>query len=116
VINPLGFSLENFDAVGRFRTMEGKRNVDTVSDFPTDDGGKVRLAGARDVAEFAVGSEQAQNSFIEQLWHQVVKQPMLAYGPGVSDRLRTAFVKSHFNVKELLIEIATVAALHGKES
>jgi len=36
-----------------------------VSDYTTDEGQTVRLAGARDVAEFAAGSEHAQNAFIE---------------------------------------------------
>src|SRR5215475_5509513 len=63
VINPLGFSLEQFDAVGRFRTSEHDQPIDPVSDYLTDDGEKIRLTGAHDVAEFAIHSEQAQNAF-----------------------------------------------------
>lgn len=116
VINPLGFSLENFDAVGRFRTEEGDRKIDPSADYTTDDGEKVRLTGARDLAAFAAESEQAQAGFIEQLFHQVVKQPVLAYGPHVLDQLRQSFVASHFNVRKLLVDIVTIAALHGGES
>ena len=115
VINPLGFSLEHYDAVGRFRTQEGERPIDAASDYTTDDGEKVRLTGARDVAEFALGSEHAQEAFIEQLFHQIVKQPMLAYGHDLPDRLRESFVKSGFNIQKLVVDIATVAALHGLE-
>jgi mono/diheme cytochrome c family protein len=115
VINPLGFSLEHYDAVGRFRTKEGGRSIDAASEYTTDDGEKVRLTGARDVAEFAVGSEHAQNAFIEHLFHQTVKQPIRAYGPDVQDRLRESFVKSGFNIQQLLVDIATLSALHGIE-
>lgn len=115
VINPLGFSLEHYDAVGRFRTQDGNRPINAVGDLPTDDGRKIHLTGARDVAEFAVRSEQAQNSFIEQLFHQVVKQPMLAYGADVVSRLRQSFVTSEFNIQKLLVNIAEVSALHGLE-
>ena len=115
VINPLGFSLEHYDAVGKFRTRENGKLIDAVSDYLTDEGAKVKLAGARDVAEFAVNSEHAQNGFVEQLFHSVVKQPMFAYGPEVPDRLRQSFVSSGFNVSQLLAEIATVSALHGLE-
>jgi hypothetical protein len=115
VINPLGFSLEHYDAVGRFRTKEDGRAIDAASEYTTDDGEKVRLTGARDVAEFAVGSEHAQNAFIEQLFHQTVKQPIRAYGPDVQDRLRESFVKSGFNIQQLLVDIATLSALHGIE-
>lgn len=115
VINPLGFSLENYDAVGRFRTREGDRAIDPVNDYTTADGQTVRLTGARDVAEFAASNEQAQNGFIEQLFHQLVKQPMLAYGSDVMARLRQSFVASEFNLQKLLVDISTLSALHGIE-
>jgi len=115
VINPLGFSLEHYDAVGRFRTVERDRPIDVVSEYVTDDGQAVRLSGARDVAEFAVGNEQAQKSFIEQLFHQVVKQPVAAYGPGTMEQLRQSFVASGFNVRKLLVDIAAVSVLHQVE-
>jgi len=115
VINPLGFSLEHYDAVGRFRTREDGRAIDAASEYTTDEGEKVRLTGARDVAEFAVNSEHAHNAFIEQLFHQLVKQPVRAYGPDVQDRLRESFVKSGFNIQKLVVDIATLSALHGVE-
>jgi len=115
VINPLGFSLEHYDAVGRFRTREGERPINAVSDYTTDAGQTIRLTGARDLANFAASSDQAQNGFIEQLFHHVVKQPILAYGANALPNLRRAFVESGFNIRKLLAEIVTVSALHGVE-
>ena len=99
--------------MGRFRTVEGGRAIDAASDYTTDDGEIVKLKGARDIAEFAVGSEHAQNAFVEQLFHQVVKQPLLAYGLDTQARLRDSFVKSGFNIQHLLEDIATTSALYG---
>jgi hypothetical protein len=116
VINPLGFSLEQFDAVGRFRTEENNKPINAVSEYTTDDGKVVRLTGPRDLAQFAVESEHAQRSFIEQLFHQIVKQPAMAYGPNVLNQLRESFVKSDYNMQKLLVEIATLSAVHGLET
>jgi hypothetical protein len=113
VINPLGFSLENYDAVGRFRTRDGDKPVDAAGEYTTDDGRTVRLTGARDVAEFAVKSEHAHNAFVELLFHQLVKQPMLAYGLDAQDDLRRSFVASEFNVQKLAVDIVTLSSLHG---
>jgi hypothetical protein len=115
VINPLGFSLEQYDAVGRFRTQENNRPIDAASDYTTDEGETIRFHGARDLAEFAAASEPAQNGFIEQLFHQIVKQPALAYGPETMSRLRQSFVASQFNIRELLAEIACVSAGRGAD-
>ena len=113
VINPLGFSLENYDAVGRFRTTENDRAIDAASDYVTDDGKVVHLRGARDVAEFAITSAHAQEGFIEQLFHHIVKQPALAYGPRTLQQLRETFVQENFNLRKLLVEIAAISSLNG---
>ena len=109
VINPLGFSLESFDAVGRFRTSENERPIDPVSEYVTDEGEKVRLAGPSDVASFALKSDQAQEAFIQQLFHHVVKQPIEAYGPSALSDLRQTFVNNGFNLRLLLLEISRTA-------
>jgi hypothetical protein len=111
VINPLGFSLENFDAVGRFRTDENGKTIDAVSEYLSEDGETVKLAGPRDVAEYAANSRDAQEAFVEQLFHHLVKQPVRAYGSDIESRLRQKFVASNFNIKQLMVEIATVSSL-----
>ncbi|MDP3070953.1 MAG: DUF1592 domain-containing protein [Opitutaceae bacterium] len=111
VINPLGFSLEWYDAAGRFRREENGRPIDAVSEFLADDRTTVRFGGARDVAEFAAGDERAQLALVEQLFHHIVKQPARAYGPDTLVRLRDSFVASGFNLPKLLAEIAAVGAL-----
>jgi len=113
VINPLGFSLEGFDAVGRFRREENGRAVDVGSDFVSDDESRLRLTGPRDVAAHAIASARANEAFIERLFQHVVKQPILAYGPATLTTLRESFVASGYHLQKLLVEIATLAALQG---
>ena len=114
VINPLGFSLEHFDAVGRYRTTDHGRPIDAASDYGADEEAKpVRLASARDVADFALANAQANEAFIAQLFHHLVKQPAAAYGPDTLARLRDSFIASHYNIQNLLVDIATLAALRG---
>ena len=116
VINPLGFSLEWYDAVGRFRTEENGRPIDAASDYAGDENATVRLGGARDVAEFAIGNERANHAFIEQLFHHLVKQSPRAYGPDTLVRLRDSFIASGYHLRKLMADIATLAALQGDES
>ncbi len=116
VINPLGFSLEHYDAVGRFRTTDNKKPVDSTGEYTTSDGKAVRLTGPRDVAEYAVRSKDAQSAFIQQLFHHIVKQPAAAYGPDTLERLRRSFAKSDYNIQQLILEIVKTSALHNENS
>lgn len=113
IINPLGFTLESFDGVGRFRTMDNGKAVDTSSDFVTSEGDTIRFTCARDVAEYAAGSPEAHKAFVRQLFQQLVKQPVNAYGVDTLEKLRSSFVGSNFNVQKLVVEIVRTAALHG---
>jgi hypothetical protein len=111
-INPLGFSLEHFDAVGKFREKDNGKEVDAVAEYVTDEGKTIKVTGPRDVAEYAANNDDAHRAFIEQLFHEIVKQPVLAYGPNVMDQLRQSFAASGFNIQQLLVDIASVSALH----
>jgi len=112
-INPLGFTLENYDAIGRWRTIDNRKPVDPVTDLSTDDGETLHLTGARDLAKFAAESPNGHRAFIHNLFHHAVKQAVGAYGPDELEDLRQSFVRSGFNIQKLLVEIATVASSRG---
>ncbi|MFP6854944.1 MAG: DUF1592 domain-containing protein [Opitutales bacterium] len=114
-INSLGFSLENYDGLGRWRHRENEKPVDATTDYETVDGKIIRLQGARSLAEFAAGNEEAQKAFVGHLFRYMIKQPARAYGKSTLENLHRHFKKSSFNVKELIIEILCVASMHGLE-
>jgi hypothetical protein len=115
-INPLGFSLEHFDGIGRWRLKDQDKPVDSNSDFKTDTGDTIKITGARDVAEYAANSPSAHRAFIQQLFHHTVKQPVAAYGHDQLDTLREDFAKHGFNILHLLRRIAETAATHSEDS
>ena len=85
-INPLGFSLENFDAIGRWRTKDGNKPINAVSEFATDEGKTIRLTGARDLVKFAADNPGGHRAFIHHLFHHTAKQAVGVYGPDTSKR------------------------------
>ena len=111
IINPLGFSLEEFDAIGRLRKEDNSKPVDTTSDYMTDSGEKVTFTGARDVAVHAAESPAAHQAFVNHLFHYTVKQPISAYGKHIPGQLRAQFEKNAFNIRDLFAEIVTVSAV-----
>ncbi len=112
-INPLGFSLEHFDAVGRFRLTDNSLPVNPESDFENFDGGTVRLRGPRDLATQAVDSVSARRGFVRQMFQAIIKQNPRAYGPGTLLKLEKKFTASGYHIRNLLVEINTLAALEG---
>lgn len=112
-INALGFSLENFDGLGRFRTTERGKPIDAESDFPADDGSTVRLRGPRDVAQLAVQSPLSRRAFVRQLFQHTVKDDTTAFSPQLLDELELQFAKSDAHIRNILAELAAKAASYG---
>lgn len=113
MINPLGFTLENYDAVGRFRKDENGKPIDSTGGYHTRSGAEVKFANVRDLATFLANSPEVHDAFVEQVFHHLVQQPVRAYGASKPDELRRAFEKSGFNIRKLMVEIMAAAALQG---
>jgi mono/diheme cytochrome c family protein len=111
VINPLGFALENFDAVGRFRDREKGKPIDATGTYQTRGGAVVKFTGARELATFLAGSEEVHDALVEHLFHHLVRQPVQAYGPGQLAELRRFFAGQGFSIRKLVVEIMAASAL-----
>ncbi|MBL8798085.1 MAG: DUF1592 domain-containing protein [Planctomycetia bacterium] len=111
MINSLGFTLEHFDAVGRFREQDNAKKVDAAGSYQTRAGDTVQFDGARDLAAFLAKSEEVQEAFAEQLFHHLVQQSVKAYGSQTPTELRRAFAANDFHIRKLVVEIMSRAAL-----
>jgi cytochrome c553 len=110
MINPLGYPLERFDAVGRFRDEEKARPIDATGTYQTVTGGTASFNGARDFAAFLAGSPETHAAIVEQVFHHLVKQPIRAYGPKTADDLRAFFAGHGHSIRKLAVEIMAATA------
>jgi hypothetical protein len=111
IMNPLGFALENFDAVGRFRDKERGKTIDATGSYETRAGKTVTFSGAKQLAQFLADSEETHYAFAQQAFHFFVKQPVRAYGLTKPEELRKIFAENNLNMRKLIVEIAVIAAM-----
>lgn len=116
VINPLGFTLERFDAVGRYRDQDRNRPIDDVGEYQPRAGEPVRLRGARELGEFLATSDEVHGAFVQQMFQFLVQQSAQAYGSEVLEELRAKFVRDGFDMRKLAVEIMVVSAPVGREA
>lgn len=109
-INPLGFGLERFDAIGRFRSEENGRPVDASGVYEPLAGESARYAGARELASLLAESDETQTAFVEQLFHYLVKQPIRAFGPQALPALARSFAEQKFQIRKLVIDAVATSA------
>ena len=120
MIDPLGFALEEFDAIGRYRAAEKRaggseaKPIDAAGSYLPREGPEATFNGARELAAYVATSRDAQEAFVRSLFHALVKQPVRAWGPETLEHLRGEFEKSGFDIRRLLVDIMTVAAAPPK--
>ena len=110
MINPLGFTMEHFDAVGRYRREELGKPIDASGAYTTRTGQRKSFADVRELANFLAETDETHSAFVDQLFHNMIKQPIRAYGLQTPDQLRASFESSQFNIRKLMIEIAIMAS------
>ena len=110
LINPLGFPLEGFNAIGQLRSEERGKPIDDSGGYLNRNGESVTFSGPHELAEFLARSPEAHQAFVEQLFDYIVKQPARAFGPHTPEKLVSQFAAHDFNIRELLVDIMVVAA------
>jgi hypothetical protein len=95
MINPLGFALEEFDAIGRHRVVErrgdAEKPIDASGSYLPREGPGASFKGVRELAAYLAESRDAQEAFVQSLFHALVKQPVRAWGPDALETLRAGF-------------------------
>ncbi|MEM6473827.1 MAG: DUF1588 domain-containing protein, partial [Planctomycetota bacterium] len=114
-INGLGFALENYDAVGRFRETERGKPIDANGRYVTRTGDEAKFASPKELATFLAENEDAQLAFVERVVEHFAKQPPAAFGPETAAKLLEAFRENDFHIRRLIGEVAVLVALHSIE-
>ena len=101
LLDPLGFALENFNAVGQWQEQENGKTIDVSVDSPQ----LGQMRGAVELGKKLAESPEAQACFVAN-WAN------FAYGRGSADqepctmqRVKERFKASGYNIKELLLEL-----------
>jgi cytochrome c553 len=110
LINPLGFPLERFDAIGKLRTQEKGKPIDSSGSYLARNGKTVSFSNAVDLGRFLSESDEAHAAFIEKLFQYTTKQPIRAYGPSTITKLQQDFRANQFNIRKILQEMVAVSA------
>jgi hypothetical protein len=70
----------------------------------------VHFEGADGLAAYLVTSGDAEEAFLQSLFHALVKQPIRAWGPETLPQLRRSFAAKGFDIREAVVDIMKVAA------
>lgn len=103
LMDPLGFALEHFDAVGLYRTRDGIYPVDALGELP----GGQSVHGAKDLRQLLV--EKYRDEFVrcltEKMLTYALGRGLEYYDQCAVDKIVSALEKNDYRFSTLLLEI-----------
>jgi hypothetical protein len=110
LMDPIGFGFEGYDAIGRFRAMDGGRAVDDSGSITSTTDANGPFQGARQLAERLAGSAQVRDCVATQWFRYAMGRydgagDMCSLAP-----LRQAFGATGGDLQELLVALTQTEA------
>jgi hypothetical protein len=112
MINPLGFALEEYDAIGRFRETEmcsgQNKTINAEGSYQPRTGKQARFNGGHELGQYLASSRDVSETFVQNLFHALAKQPIRAWGNNAPKQLTDSFISKNYSIRELIVEIAVL--------
>jgi hypothetical protein len=103
LMDPLGFALENFDAVGQWRTQDGGQAIDPSGELP--DGSRVNGVTQLRQTLLTKNKEQFARCVTEKMLTYALGRGLEYYDKCAVDKIMAALQKNDYKLSTLIIEI-----------
>ncbi len=105
LLDPLGNTFENYDPIGRYRTLDGTQPVDSSGEVTQTPGSDGPVANAVDLAHHLATSEDVRQCLVEQWFRYAFARPQSDASAGTLAAVMGPFRDSDFQIAELLVAI-----------
>lgn len=107
LLDPIGFGLEAYDGLGRFRTELGGREIDDAGELIGAGDATGAFDGAAELAAMLAGSDDASHCFARQWTEYALGRPVHAEAMCTADDLGDQFVAGGRSIPALFGALAT---------
>lgn len=104
-MDPIGFGLGNYDAIGRYRTKDGAHDVDARGTIFSIDGKDIEFNGARELATILSESDEVRRCVMTKWFRYAFGRGETALDQPSIDGVYQTYSGTAFNVREMLVAI-----------
>jgi hypothetical protein len=110
LMDPVGFTFEHYDAIGRWRAVDGAFPVDAVGDLSGTDDADGKFDGAIELGARLAKSQQVRRCIATQWFRFALGRPERDADAGSLAAAYQVFEREGFDVRELIVAITTTDA------
>ena len=109
VMDPLGFGLENYDAIGRYRATENGKPIDATGDLMLDEK-HISFDGALELSKIVAESPLTRQCFASKWFTYAFGRPNGSDDKATVGELQKAFAEPTSPIKQLFLAVTRTAA------
>jgi hypothetical protein len=102
LMDPLGFGLEHFDAVGAYRDLDNGKPVDTTGTLGTSN-----FDGAPQLGQILAGMPEVNNCLVRNMYRYATGHQEAASEEAAIGQLGTDFASAGSRLKALILKVVT---------
>jgi hypothetical protein len=110
LFDPLGFGLENYDAVGRVRTLDGGKPVDASGAVIAPSGAVLGFGGGVELARAIAGTPDVRRCVARQWFRYALGRRDADADAGSFETAYRAFARADFDLRALLLAVVQTAS------
>jgi len=103
IMDPIGFGLDNFDAIGKYRTMDAGFPIDASGTLF----GEIPFQNANDLANALAAQPNVYRCIVEKLYTYTGRPPIRIDAIEHIEQLTRAFKDGGYSLRELIVAMAT---------
>jgi hypothetical protein len=116
LMDPIGFAFEHYDAIGRWRTMDGDNPVDATGELTHTDDLDGPVNGAVELGQRLAGSAQVKRCMTRQWFRFALGRGEQDAETASLDSAEARYADGGYDVRELLVGIAVSDAFRFTKS
>ncbi len=109
-INPLGFALENYDALGQYRTEDNGFPVNAADSYQFADGRVIDFNDAIELSDQLADAPELHSCYVQQLLEYVYGRDLTDADAPLVDELASQSHTEGLSVKEITVRLVTSSA------
>lgn len=111
MINPPGFALEHFDAIGQYRELDEGVPVDNTTTFEFEDGTSATVTGGVELSQTVADSPFAHRCYSQRFLEFSMGRPLAGVDAPIIHRMAEGSLAEEMSVRDLAIELASSRTL-----
>jgi hypothetical protein len=105
IINPIGFAFENFDGVGRLRTTDNGKPVDTAASYPFAEGTK-EYKNSTELMQIIASGSQAHQCFAKKVAGYALQRDLVEEDRPLVQALGKVSLEGNASVKAVMVALS----------